>query len=185
MVRRGVCPGPICGVQACLHLTSGSWGLGLTQTGAQQGGNALRVLSSVTVDDDGVQGTETITLQQRHQSLERTRLSASIGRQGLCLARARVLTWSGSLSEDTERCRLAGMVPGPLRIDSSATPRCRATSRALLRVAVAVRPRKQPIPRRSRNTCVERSGEMPSLPRSAHVAPPLPPGTRLTWQTRR
>ena len=82
MVRWGMCPGPICGVQACLHLTSGSWGPGLTQAGAQQGRDTLRVLSSVTVDDDRVQGTETITLQQRHQSLERTRVSTSSRKAG-------------------------------------------------------------------------------------------------------
>lgn len=65
----------------------------------------------------------------------------------------RTPTWSGSLSVDTERCRLVGMVPSPLRTASPATPRCCATSRAVLRVAVAVRPRKQRTPSCSRSTC--------------------------------
>ena len=39
---------------------------GLTQAGAEQGGDTLCVLTSVAVDDDRAQSTETITLQQCH-----------------------------------------------------------------------------------------------------------------------
>lgn len=42
---------------------------GLTQAGAEQRSNALRVFASVAVDDDRVQVAKTITLQQCHQSL--------------------------------------------------------------------------------------------------------------------
>lgn len=126
---------------------------GLAQAGAQQGGDTLCVLSPVAVDDDGVQSPETVTLQQSHQRLWGQGLLQRAGRQGRCQALARTLTWSGSLSEDTERCRLAGMVAGPLSTDSSVTPRCQATSRAVLRVAVAVRPRKQWTPIWSRSVC--------------------------------
>ena len=94
--------------------------------------------------------------------------------------RAHTPTWSVSLSMDTERCRLVGTGAGPWRSGSSATARCCATSLAVRRVAVAVRPRKQCTPMRSRSTCTRGgSGEagqpIPALaahPRShmAHLA---------------
>jgi hypothetical protein len=79
-------------------------------------------------------------------------------------------TCSGSRSIDTERCRLAGIVASPLKSSSSATPRCWATSRAVLRVAVAVRPRKQCTPMRSRSICTRRGGGD-----TAHLDPGPPP----------
>lgn len=57
--------------QACLHLTVGPRILGITQAGAQQGGDTLCVLSPVAVDDDGAQSPETVTPQQCHQRLVR------------------------------------------------------------------------------------------------------------------
>jgi len=159
--------------QACLHLTVGPRILGITQAGAQQGGDTLCVLSPVAVDDDGAQSPETVTPQQCHQRLWGRGSLQRPGRQGRCQAHARTLTWSGSLSEDTERCRLSGMVAGPLSTDSSVTPRCQATSRAVLRVAVAVRPRKQWTPIWSRSVC-EGGGEpaVPSLPLCTLPHPP-------------
>lgn len=77
----------------------------------------------------------------------------AVGGQGLYQAQVCTPTWSGSLSMDTERYKLGGMMTGPLRTCSLATPKCWATSRAVLCVAVAVRPRKQHTPRCSRSTC--------------------------------
>lgn len=50
-------------------LTSGPQVPGRRQAGAEQCGDTLCVLASVAVHDDGAQSTETITPQQRHQSL--------------------------------------------------------------------------------------------------------------------
>ena len=151
-------------------LTMGPWVPGLAQAGAQQGGDTLCVLSPVAVDDDGVQSPETVTPQQRHQCLWGRGSLQSTGRQGHRQAHACTLTWSGSLSEDTERCRLAGMVAGPLSTDSSVTPRCQATSRAVLRVAVAVRPKKQWTPVRSRSVCEGAVSQ--HHPPALHTVPP-------------
>lgn len=62
-------PGQVCGAQPCPSLTSGPWGPSHRQAGAEQSRDALSVLPSVTVDDDRVQGAETVTLEQCHQSL--------------------------------------------------------------------------------------------------------------------
>lgn len=102
-----------------------------------------------------------------------TAVSGGCQRPCLWWAQVRAPTCSGSLSMDTERYRLAGTVTGSLRTSSSATPRCWATSLEVLRVAVAVRPRKQRTPRCSRSTYV--GAEPERVPKPSSLACSLTP----------